>query len=110
MFLTLQKIKRDSEDALREGDFLKVKTLRLFLSAFHNREIELRPKKQELAEEDVYSVLKTEIKKRKEAIEMFEKGKREDLVSQEKKELEILKKYLPAQISDEELKTVVERV
>ena len=109
MFLTLQKIKRDSENALKEGDSLKVKTLRLFLSAFHNREIELRPKKQKLSEEIEIEVIKQEIKKRKEAIEMFKKGNREDLVLKEKKELEILEKYLPEQLSDDELKELVKQ-
>jgi len=87
----------------------RVWTLRMLIASLKNKEIELRPKKQKLSEEIVTEVIKQEIKKRKEAIEMFKKGNREDLVLKEKKELEILEKYLPEQLSDDELKELVKQ-
>lgn len=61
-------------------------------------------KESQLTDEEIIEVIFSEIKKRKEAIAQFEKGKREDLVEKEKKEMGILIKYLPEQISEEEIK------
>ncbi|NCO23127.1 glutamyl-tRNA amidotransferase [bacterium (Candidatus Moisslbacteria) CG12_big_fil_rev_8_21_14_0_65_36_11] len=106
----IKKIEDDLRKALKMRQTEEVKTLRLFLAACKNKEIELRPKKQELNDEVIVEVLKGEIKKRKESIEMFEKGKREDLVSIEKKEMEILEKYLPPQMTDEKLREFVKKI
>ena len=101
------KIQKDLNQALKEKDELKVSTLRLLLSEIHNQEIE---KQAELTEENFIGVLQREIKKRKEAIEAYQQGKRDDLVAKEKEELEILNKYLPQQLSLEELETIVQSV
>ena len=60
-----------------------------------------------LADDDVISILAKEIKQRREALADFEKGNREDLVEQNKAEIEILLKYLPQQLSEEEIKQIV---
>ena len=86
-------------------------------AAIHNKEIEKRTKlsKQEkdieklekeskIIEEEVMEVVSNEAKKRKEAIEEFKKGDRNDLAEKEQKELEILKKYLPEQMNEEQIK------
>jgi len=65
-------------------------------------------KESQLTDEEVIEVISFEAKKRKESIVEFEKGKRMDLVEKEKKELEILEKYLPEQLSEEEIKKFVQ--
>ena len=63
-------------------------------------------KESQLVDEETIEVISSEVKKRKEAILEFEKGQRQDLVEKEKKELEILEKYLPEQLSEEEIKKI----
>ncbi|MEK7657873.1 MAG: GatB/YqeY domain-containing protein [Patescibacteria group bacterium] len=100
-----QTISDDLKNALKSGDSFKVGILRLLLSALHNKEIEKRGKgeKSELSEEEIIEVLMKESKKRKEAIEIYSKGGRQDLAAQEAKESEIIKIYLPEQLSEAEV-------
>jgi len=105
-----QKIKEDLNEALKSGDTLRISVLRMVLSSLHNKEIEKKGKNQnpELTEEEIIEVLKREVKKRKEAIETYLKGNRNDLADKEKKELEIIIAYLPKQLSEEEIKKIVQ--
>ena len=64
-------------------------------------------KEGELIDEEIIEVIFSEIKKRKEAISGFEKGEREDLIKKEKAEIEVLERYLPGQLSEEELRKLV---
>ena len=122
-----QAIQNDLIRAVKEGDEITRSTLRMVLAFLHNREIEKKTKlkKQgkiedevikegELIDEEIIEVIFSEVKKRKEAIEGFEKGKREDLIKKEKAELEILQAYLPEQLSEEEIrkltKSAIEKV
>lgn len=102
----LEKINHDLKKAILAKDKDKISTLRLLLAVLHNKEIELRPLKKELDDEEIIKVIKKEVKKRKEAMEMY-KEKREDLFNREKKELEILESYLPEEISDEEIIRII---
>lgn len=118
------RIKKDLKRALREGEKGMVETLRLLLSEIVNREKEKRrrlsekedlspselKKRSGLTEEEGWEVVSSEVKKRKEAIEEFKKGGREDLVEREEEEREILEDYLPPQMSGEELEEIVEEV
>ena len=65
-------------------------------------------KESALTDEEIIDVLSSEIKKRKDAIVLYEKGNRQELAGKEKKEIEILKKYLPEQLPPEELKKLIE--
>jgi len=124
-----EKIKIDLDKSLKSGEKLILSTLRLLYSVIGNKEIEKRTKivkrkkdltekelikKSQLQDEEIIQVTLSEIKKRKEAILLYKKGKREDLAQKEEKEIEILEKYLPEQISDEELqklaKETIEKV
>lgn len=111
-----QTIEKDTKDALKAKDELLLLVLRGISAAFHNKEIDKRTKasKEEkdieklkelskLTDEEVIEVLMSEVKKRKESIEEFKKGGRNDLVEKEQKELKILKKYLPEQMSEEQI-------
>jgi len=111
-------IRENLKEAVKNREELKSSVLRLLLAAIFNKEKEKRYKlskekpelsgeeleeKSQLNDEEVIEVISSEVKKRKESILEFEKGKREDLVEKEKKELDILQKYLPEQLSEEEL-------
>lgn len=103
----LARIKKDLDQALKKKDSLAVSVLRLLLAEIHNQEIE---KQKELTDEDVLEVIRREVKKRKEAVEAYQKGNRKDLAEKEGTELKILNTYLPQQLSDEELKKIVASV
>ncbi|MFH1462642.1 MAG: GatB/YqeY domain-containing protein [bacterium] len=107
-----EDILRDLNSAVKEKRELEVLVLRQLSSAFLNKEKEKRFKSGEkkdvqLEGEEALEVVSAEVKKRREAIIEYEKGKREDLSEKEKKELEILEKYLPEQLSEEEVKRLV---
>ncbi|MEN2998670.1 MAG: GatB/YqeY domain-containing protein [Brevinematia bacterium] len=105
--MILDRINEDYKNAVRERDENKRQTLNLLKSAIKYREIELRSSGKEISEDEIVSVIQKEIKKRKEAIELYEKGGRDDLVQKEKIELEILEAYLPKQLSEEEIREIV---
>ena len=85
------KIDKDFKEALKKKDSFLISVLRLLKSSIHNLEIE---KRANLKDEEMYDLIKKEIKNRQEAIEQFKKGKREDLVKKEEKEIKILTSYL----------------
>lgn len=103
--MLLEKIKQDLEKAVKRQDPLELKTLRFILSQIHYQEIE---KQDKLTDDEVLGVLLKEVKKRQEAIEMMKKGNRQELVEEENKKLVFINKYLPEQLSDEEIKKVIE--
>lgn len=107
-----EDIEKDLKESLKKKDNFKVQVLRFLLSSLHNKEIEKRIKLKEvkLTDEEIISIISSEIKKGKEAISGFEKGKREDLVKKEKLEIDILKKYLPEQLSAQIIKELAEDI
>jgi len=105
--MLLEQIQNDLKTALKERNELQVSTLRLLLSEAHNRQIE---KQAELVDEDIVGVLRKEVKKRQESIEAYEKGGRQELADKESKELIILSKYLPQEMSPKELEKIVKEV
>lgn len=108
-----ERITRDIKEALRNQEELRLSVLRMVSAALHNREIEKRSHgaTPELLEEEITAVLRSEIKKRKDAAEGFAKGRRTDSAEKERKEEEIIRAYLPAECSDEEVeKTAREAV
>ena len=119
------KIIQNLKIALKEKREIEVSVLRMLLAAILNKEKEKRyrlnkekpdlaqeelEKESQLTEEEITSIVSIEAKKRKEAIMAFEKGERKDLAEKEKKELDILKKYLPEQLSEEELYQTIKQV
>lgn len=93
------------KDAMRSKDSLKLNTLRFLQAAIKNREIEIRP--NPLTDEESMTVLKKLVKQRKESIEQYKAGNRQDLVDQEAAELKILEAYLPAQMTKEQVEKLV---
>jgi len=105
--MLIEQIQKDLTEALKSKNELVVSTLRLLLSETHNRQIE---KQAELTEEDIVAVLRKEAKKRQESVEAYEKGGRQELADKESKELLILSKYLPQEMSPQELEKIVKEV
>jgi uncharacterized protein YqeY len=95
-----QKIRTDLEQSLRKKDQLRCSVLRLVLSSLHNAEI---AQQKTLEDDGILIVLDKEAKMRRESIEAFEKGNRQDLVGKEKAELAILLEYLPEQMTREQI-------
>ncbi len=106
------KIENDLKNALKSGRTDNANILRFLLAQLHNREIEKRSTGQAptLADEEVTEVLQKEVKKRKEAIELFQKGGRLELAGKEEKELALINEYLPAQLSREELEKIIDEL
>ena len=100
----LQRFDDELKVAIKTSDKLKVSVLRMAKSALKNRQIE---KRGELSEEEVLSVISMLSKQRRESIEHFSKGGRDDLADKEKQELEILQSYLPSQLTPEELDRII---
>ena len=107
----VEKINQDLKQAMRDKQADLLSTLRLLNAAILNKEITLRRGGQaELNDEQVLEVIASEIKKRQDSIEAYLAGNRQDLADKEKKEMEILQKYLPEQLSDEELEKIVKEI
>jgi uncharacterized protein YqeY len=95
-----EQLSNDLKDAMRAGDKVRRDTIRLALSSLHNAEILAG---HELDDAGVLGVLTKEAKQRRESIEEFQKGGRQDLVDQETAELAVLTGYLPAQMDRAQL-------
>jgi len=98
------KIKKDLNQALLAKDVLLVSTLRFLLAEIRNRWIQ---KQAELADEDIFAVIRSQIKQRKDSIDAYRKGDRNDLADKEEKEMAILSTYLPQQMPAEDLEKIV---
>lgn len=99
-----EKINADVKDALKAGAKEKLTTLRMLSAALKNREIE---KREPLIEDEVIATVRSLIKQRKDSIEQFSKGGRQDLVDKETAEVSVLEVYLPRQMTREELEPMV---
>lgn len=91
---------------MRTGDADRLSVIRLLRATIKNKEIE-KGKGQKLTEEEVMQVISSAVKQRRESVELFEKGGRQDLAEKEKKEIAILQSYLPQPVSEEELRAKV---
>ncbi len=122
-----EKIQNDLSRAIKQGDEFNRSVLRMLVASVAGREKEKRYKlikteKTEKAEgkeldkesrlnnEEIIELLQSEIKKRREAALVFKKGKRVDLSEKEEKEIKVLEKYLPEQLSDEKIREMVKEI
>jgi uncharacterized protein YqeY len=104
--MTIQeKIQSDLAEAMRSKEALRLSVLRMMKSAVKNKEVDkMRP----LEEAEVLSVLNTLVKQRKDSVEQFRKGGREELAVKEEAEIKIIGEYLPAGASDEDIRRAIE--
>lgn len=100
-----EKIREDLKKAQKAKIALEVSTLRLLLAALLNRRIE---RQAELSDEDEIQVIQTQIKQRKESVEAFRTGGREELAKKEEEEIKVLSRFLPPSLSWEELEKLVD--
>src|SRR5262245_38210348 len=95
-----QKLKTEVMEAMKNKEQVRLTTLRGLVSSCTNELVSLKRKPtEELSDEEVLSVIRRGVKQRKDSIEQFTKGGRNDLVENEKAELAVLEAYLPAQMS-----------
>ncbi len=102
-------IQADMRSAMKSGNTAETGTLRNLLSKLKDERIKLRPKR-EMTDEDALRVLMTAAKQRKESIELYRKGGRQDLVDQEEAELSIVQRYLPEQMSEAEVSKIIDEI
>lgn len=101
----LDTINNDMKNYMKEKDSFSLGVVRMVKGAI---QLESINKKKELTDEKIISVISKQIKMRKDSIVEFEKGNRQDLVEQNKKEIEILNKYMPEQLSMEEINKIID--
>ena len=102
-----EQILADIKEAMKAKDELKRDTLRTLNAALKQVEVDQRI---EMTDEVVLPLLQKEIKKRADSVELYLKGAREDLAKKEQSEIELIKTYLPAQLSDDELKEKIKSI
>lgn len=98
------RIAKDIVTAMKEKDKVTLETLRMVKGAIQMEEIKA---KKELTDDDIALVIGKQIKTRKESIEEFKKGNREDLISKTTEEIKVLEKYMPEQLSAEEIDAII---
>ncbi len=108
--MLLEKINKDYIEAKKNHYILRESVLNLLKSNIKYKEIEAKSKGKTLEDSDIIDLIKQEIKKRKESIELYKQGQRQELVEKESLELKILQEYLPEQLSEDEIKSIIEKI
>ena len=99
-----EKIQSDMQDAMRSKDALRLGVLRMMKTAVKNKEVE---KMKALEEGEVFAVLNSLVKQRKDSVDQFRKGGREDLATKEESEIKVIELYLPAAASEEDIQRAI---
>lgn len=106
--MTKPQLKEELKQAMLARDAEKTSTLRMIVSALGYYEIEKGGAGYEATEEDIEAVLQKQAKQRRDSIEQFKAGGRDELVEKETNELKLIESYLPQQMSEEEVKKLVD--
>jgi len=106
--MTKAQLKEELKQSMLARDAEKTSTLRMIVSALGYYEIEKGGAGYEATEEDIEAVMQKQAKQRRDSIEQFKAGGRDELVEKETKELELIEAYLPKQMSEEEVKKLVD--
>lgn len=101
------KLMEDLKEAMKSKQQVRKSVVTLIRSAIKQKEVDERV---ELSDEEILSIISKQVKQRKDALEDFVRGGRDDLIEQTREEIDILSSYLPAQLSDEELEMIVKDV
>ena len=102
-----EELLSNMKEAMKSKDSVKLGAVRGVISAVKNQEIDL---KKELSEEEILTIVSREVKKRKEAAVLYEKGNRPELKDKEIQEMKILQTYLPEQVSEKDLRRRIQEV
>jgi len=103
----LDQLNKDLKAAMKSKDKITLETIRSLKSMLRDKEIE---KNDDLSEEEQIQVLSTAAKRRRESIESYEEGGRQELADQEKAELQVIEQYLPEQMSEDDIRILVDEV
>ena len=101
----IERIKSDLKEAMKRGDAIAVATLRMIVSQVQYARIE---SKGELEEKDYMAILQRAVKTRREAIEQYEKGGRQEQADRERSEITVVERYLPAQMAEAEVAQAID--
>ena len=106
------KIDEDYKQSIKNKDQQKIDTLRLIRSAIKDKDISSRTSenKEGIKDPEILSLLLNLIKQRNDSIEQFQKAKRDDLIKNEKSEIEVIKNYLPQQKTQEETEKIINEI
>ena len=98
--------------AIKNKDKESINAIRLILAAIKDKEIAIRSegKKEEISQEIIFSILKNMIKQRNESIDLYKKGNRQELVDKEKKEIDIIQRFLPKQLDENIIKDICKEI
>ena len=106
-----EKLTEDIKLAMKAKDKIRLETVRSIKKVVLEKEVEVRPKGQtELTPEQELEVLAQQAKQRQDSIEQYRQGGREDLADKEAQELAIIETYLPAQLSEEEIEAIIDKI
>lgn len=107
-----EQIKAELVAAMKAKDEAKVSTLRMIGATLKDKDIAARPagKTDGISDDEILSMFQSMIKQRRESVDLYEKGGRADLAEKEKKEIEIISSFLPAQMDDNAVKAAIEAV
>jgi uncharacterized protein YqeY len=108
--MLIDEIQTQFLQAFKAHDSLQANLLNMIKSAVQYKVVELREKHIELTDDMVKTIIQVEIKKRKEAIELYKKGNRLELAEKEEKEIEILSHFLPKPLSSEEIVDEIQKI
>jgi len=101
-----ERLNEDMKQAMKEKDKFRLSVIRMVRSSIKNIEID---EKRSLTDEEVLDILQREVKQRKDSLQEFTKAGREDLATDVQAEIAVISKYLPEQLSEEEIKAVVQQ-
>jgi uncharacterized protein YqeY len=99
-----EQLNEDLKKYMKAKDPIALNTVRLVIADIKNKEVE---KGSELTEEEILQIIRKQIKTREDSIQQFKSARRDDLSNKEAQEIEILKKYLPEDLDDEELEKII---
>lgn len=107
-----QRLNESLKEAMRAKDTVGVSTVRLILAALKDRDIAARSKGNTdgITDDEVLGLLQTMVKQRRESIDLYEKGGRLDLAEQERAEIGVLQRFLPAQMDEQAIRSAVDTV
>lgn len=103
----IDRLAEDMKVAMKNKDKVRLSTIRMVRTAIKNMEID---KKQALSDEDVLALFNRELKQRRDSLQAFEQAGRADLIEGVKEEIHVLEEYLPEQLNDEDLQTIIQEV
>ena len=103
-----EQISKDYVQSMKDKNTIKSSTLNFLRAQLKNTQIERKGEK--LNDQDVVVVIKKQVKQRQDSIEQYKKGERQDLVEKESAELDILKSYLPEELSESQLQTIIDEI